>query len=540
MAMERILIVDDSPVEARIASNLLTGAGYATTVVRHSEEVADTARRWLPDLILLNVAMPKVDGYQLCRQLKADPAMRNTVVALCTAPDELLDELKGVEVGADDFLIRTSSREDFLSRIKQILAERRMNLAGPLEALNPLLTQLLNKRLDQRGLIELLLTTFNDHVRAGLTLLWDAYITGTLVSWAAEKTAAEFSFFPRLLQAQALGTPWEAVEPIPTQHWLEAFRLFSSRVYQLAMRLTRAHSTRLKEARVVTKVFTEMVHALSAKCQELPDRVSEPGPEAQAATVSPIWPSRQPENEQLRQALRDLPQQMDSLMATIAREVRQPLSIILQLCQSLKTEPTAHLDARTRAYLQSIEQAGRTIQALIADATRYAHLVSVPGAYREVNLSQLVEQVTQELSSTLSERGASIRITGHWPTLVCDGERVKELLTELIINAIKFNENSRPLVELGVAKESPEGYTFYVKDNGSGIEVAHYDSIFRPFCRPPQSKSYPGTGVGLAMCRRIVESHGGRIWVQSPPGAGATFFFTLPRSIRSEARSPAP
>ncbi|MBI3950303.1 MAG: hypothetical protein HY314_07605 [Acidobacteria bacterium] len=123
-----------------------------------------------------------------------------------------------------------------------------------------------------------------------------------------------------------------------------------------------------------------------------------------------------------------------------------------------------------------------------------------------------------------------MRVGGQLPAVTCDCERFKELFTELMTNATKFNEKIQPVVEIGVAKEGPEGHTFYIKDNGIGIEAPYHESIFRLFYRLHQPEQYSGTGAGLAVCRRIVASHGGRIWVQSQPGAGATFFFTLPRN----------
>jgi signal transduction histidine kinase len=554
--MERILIVDDSPVEARIASNLLTGAGYTTTVVRDSGEVAGVAHRWHPDLILLNVVMPKIDGYQICQQLKADPEMRHMAVTLYTIRDEPLDDLKGVEVGADDFLIKTLDREDFLGRVKQILAERRMNVASPLETLNPALTQLLSKVLDRRALIELLFDAFTDHVRTGLTVLWDAYVTGVLVSWATKQAAVRFPFFPSLIQSHALGLPFEAAGSVSTKDLIEAFRIFSGEIYQLATKLTRAHRSRLKEARVIGKVFTEMINQISAKGQELPDRAARTIPATEMVVASPGSPMREPENERLRRALHDLQEQVDILASSVSRDVSQPLRTILRVCQFLNADHTSHLDVRTRMYLQSIEQASQTMKELIEDAVHYAQITSTSGTYEAVNLGPLIEQVRKELSSTLTERGATLRVAGEWPTVTCDRERLKELLTELTTNAIKFNDSSSAVVEIGtvsvvssplsVAKVRDEAsrttdhgprttdqITFYVKDNGMGIEEAYHESIFRLFYRLPQSKPYKGTGAGLAVCRRIVESHGGRIWVQSQLGAGATFFFTLPREIPS-------
>jgi PAS domain S-box-containing protein len=240
---------------------------------------------------------------------------------------------------------------------------------------------------------------------------------------------------------------------------------------------------------------------------------------------------RHEENERLRRALHNLHEEVSLLASIISHDLRQPLHATLALCEFLEMEYISHLDAQAQWYLQSIEQANMTMKELIEDVVRYARLLSASGAYEEVNLGQLVEEVREELSATLAERGATLQIVGQWPVVTCDRERVKELLTELMTNAIKFNDKPQPVIETGMMNEAPEGYTFYVKDDGIGIESSYHESIFRLFYRLHKPEEYSGTGAGLAVCRRIVELHGGRIWVQSQLGAGATFFFTLPRDM---------
>ncbi len=113
------------------------------------------------------------------------------------------------------------------------------------------------------------------------------------------------------------------------------------------------------------------------------------------------------------------------------------------------------------------------------------------------------------------------------PTVMGDSDLISELFQNLVSNAIKF-ASDRPLeIHIGASRKEV-GWEFYVKDNGIGIEPAHFKNIFRIFQRVEASGGRAGTGIGLANCKKIVEHHGGRIWVESEPNAGSTFFFTIP------------
>jgi hypothetical protein len=127
---------------------------------------------------------------------------------------------------------------------------------------------------------------------------------------------------------------------------------------------------------------------------------------------------------------------------------------------------------------------------------------------------------------TLEESGAVIT---HDPLPVVRGDATQlgQLLQNLISNAIKFRGQRPPEIHVGVERRGDE-WVFAVRDNGIGIEEQYFERIFLVFQRLHTQAEYPGTGIGLAVCKRIVERHGGRIWVESEPGQGATFYFTLP------------
>jgi chemotaxis family two-component system sensor kinase Cph1 len=155
-----------------------------------------------------------------------------------------------------------------------------------------------------------------------------------------------------------------------------------------------------------------------------------------------------------------------------------------------------------------------------------------------VNLEDVWRQVKENLRASLSERRAAVT-HDPLPTVMGDAGRLSQVFQNLIGNALKFAKpGEAPAVHVGVARREQD-WIFSVRDNGIGFEPEYAERIFIIFQRLHQIGAYPGTGIGLAICKRIVEAHGGRIWAESEMGVGSTFFFTLsaqPNFKRDEAR----
>ena len=145
----------------------------------------------------------------------------------------------------------------------------------------------------------------------------------------------------------------------------------------------------------------------------------------------------------------------------------------------------------------------------------------------QVDCETVLEQVMIDLSAALQESGAEVT-RDRLPTVPGNAIQIATLFQNLIGNAVKFRGAERPRVHVGVEAKDTE-WLLMVRDNGIGIEPRHLERIFVIFQRLHTRDQYPGTGIGLAICKKIVERHGGRIWAESSPGRGTTFKFTLPR-----------
>jgi light-regulated signal transduction histidine kinase (bacteriophytochrome) len=170
--------------------------------------------------------------------------------------------------------------------------------------------------------------------------------------------------------------------------------------------------------------------------------------------------------------------------------------------------------------------AGDRMQIMIRDLLSLSRVTTSSGTFLPTNLNSLVKTVLDNLESTLQENHAEV-VCADLPSLSVDSSQMQSLFQNLILNGIKYNTKPNPRVEIGC---SPSGnvYRFFVRDNGIGISPRFFERIFIVFQRLHTAREYDGTGLGLTLCRKIVERHGGKIWVESVPGEGSTFHFTLP------------
>ena len=166
------------------------------------------------------------------------------------------------------------------------------------------------------------------------------------------------------------------------------------------------------------------------------------------------------------------------------------------------------------------------MKTLIDDLLRYSRVTGGERAFVAVDLQGVLDGVRKDLQLQLSENRVRIE-ADTLPVVTGEASQLRALFQNLISNAIKFRAGQNPLLEIR-CRETGGQYGFSVRDNGIGIDPKYFERIFVLFQRLHTRSEYPGTGIGLAICKKIVERHGGRIWVESSPGQGSTFHFTLP------------
>lgn len=227
------------------------------------------------------------------------------------------------------------------------------------------------------------------------------------------------------------------------------------------------------------------------------------------------------------EALKRSNQELEQFAYVASHDLQEPLRAISGFSHILKQQCQGKLAPDAERSLNQIMDGARRMAKLIDDLLTVSRVDSQGRPFVPAELEKSLEQAEKNLMVTIQERGAIIR-HGPLPTLPVDASQLALLFQNLIGNAIKFCRDRTPEIRVEAARDGNHTWQISVRDNGIGIEPKYFDRIFGIFQRLHTRDEYPGTGIGLAICKKIVERHGGAIWLESEPGAGTTFHFTLP------------
>jgi PAS domain S-box-containing protein len=223
--------------------------------------------------------------------------------------------------------------------------------------------------------------------------------------------------------------------------------------------------------------------------------------------------------------------ELEQFAYVASHDLQEPLRMVASYTQLLARRYDDRLDKDAREFMAYIVDGASRMKQLIEDLLAYSRLGTKGGDFKRVSADAALRRALFSLRTAIEETGAMVT-RDPMPTLAADEIQLGQLFQNLIGNALKFRSASVPRINIAVT-ESTEEYSFEIRDNGIGIEPQYYERIFMVFQRLHNKGEYPGTGIGLAICKKVVERHGGRIWVESRPGEGSSFFFTLPKEQRS-------
>ncbi|MEM1581460.1 MAG: PAS domain S-box protein [Candidatus Bathyarchaeia archaeon] len=227
--------------------------------------------------------------------------------------------------------------------------------------------------------------------------------------------------------------------------------------------------------------------------------------------------------EELERSNRDL----ENYTYVVSHDLKAPLRAIRSYVSFLLEDYSDKLEGEGLEYLKRIDAAAKRMSEFIEDLLLLSRVGRKFMEVERVDLNEILDEIIQDFRPLVDGKGARI-IVGKLPVLYIQRVWIKQLFANLIDNGLKFNKSEVPIVEVS-CEEKPGEYIFKVKDNGIGIRSEHLSRIFNLFERLHSSEEYEGTGAGLAICKKIVEGWGGRIWVESVIGVGSTFSFAIPR-----------
>jgi len=211
-----------------------------------------------------------------------------------------------------------------------------------------------------------------------------------------------------------------------------------------------------------------------------------------------------------------------------SHDLQEPLRMIASYLQLLERKYEGKLDKKADKYIHFAVDGATRMQNLIDDLLTFSRVTTQANEFELTDIEVILNRVLTNLSVSIKENSATIT-HGTLPEIMVDGTQMTQVLQNLINNALKFRSKDNPKIHISASQED-KYWLFSVKDNGIGIDPKYSERIFEVFKRLHKKRDYPGTGIGLSICKKIVERHGGRIWVDSKLGEGSTFYFNIPVS----------
>jgi signal transduction histidine kinase len=238
---------------------------------------------------------------------------------------------------------------------------------------------------------------------------------------------------------------------------------------------------------------------------------------------------RQQAQEALQQTADELARSnldLEQFANVASHDLQEPLRAVSGFTRLLQLRCPDSVDTKAAEYIAGACDGAERMDRLILGLLDYSRVGTRGGSFVPVDLNALLADALRNLQASLKRAEAQVT-QDDLPTLPADATQITQLFQNLIGNAIKFRREEPPKIHVGVRRE-PARWVFLVRDKGIGIEPQYFERIFQLFQRLHTRTVYPGTGIGLTICKRIVERHGGKIWVESQPGQGTTFYFSMP------------
>ncbi|MBW4460757.1 MAG: response regulator [Nodosilinea sp. WJT8-NPBG4] len=550
-----ILVVDDTPTNLDVLFDFLNNAGFKVLFAEDGESALEKSQYANPDLILLDILMPGMDGFETCRRLKQQETTAAIPVIFLTALTETTDKVKGLALGAVDFITKPLQYEEVLARVKTHL--RLQTLSQQLQAQNHQLEREVQERTEaeaalqrqnQRSqlfadvilkirqslqiddILRTAVTEVKTILQADRVLIYRLWPDGT-GSGVAE---AVQSGFP-----QVMGTVFpQEVFPQDSKEQYRQGRIRSlvdvAQDQQVSPCLVDFLQQFEVQAKLVVPILAQgdlwgllIAHQCAGPrpwtvfetelLQQLADQI------AIALTQAQLLEQETLQRQELARSNAELQQ-----FAYIAsHDLQEPLRMVTSYLQLLERRYKGQLDPDADDFIQFAVDGALRMRTLINDLLTYSRIGTRGHAFELTSCNTAVEQAIANLQLAIEESGTVVTYP-DLPQLQADPTQLIQLFQNLLSNAIKFRGEAPVRIAIAVS-QTEDDWLFSVQDNGIGLDPQYADQIFVIFQRLNNRTHYPGTGIGLAVCKKIVERHGGRIWVEADLDQGSTFYFTIPQ-----------
>ncbi len=490
MKAEIIFIIDDMPANLGVLFEALEKKGFKVLVDTDAETAIEAVRQVHPDVILLDVVMPGTDGFEVCRRLKSDKTTRDIPVIFMTALDDTSDKVRGLELGASDYITKPFQIDELLARLNTQLTLRDL----------------------QRSVIRAKQEwerTF-DVVPDMIAILDKDYRIVRVNKAMAERLNLDFKDCVGKLCYQMMHGTDQPPSYCPNAMLLKDYN---------------EHIVEVNESRLDANLLVTVSPIFNPDGQLL----------GSVHVARDISRQKQVEKElkDAKEAAEAANRSKSEFLANMSHEIRTPMNAILGFAEILSQKITDH---QHRQYLKTILKSGETLLALINDILDLSKIESgkLELEYEPVNIRQMMTEIRQMFIPRAEQKNIELKteIADEVPELlISDGVRLRQILINLVGNAIKFTDKGYVRIRINCEMEEntvvPSSCTlhFEIEDTGIGIPDNQQTLIFESFRQQEGQKNrkYGGTGLGLTISKKLAELMNGNISLQSREGIGSRF-----------------
>jgi two-component system, NtrC family, sensor kinase len=539
-ASERVLVIDDSATCLENLKAALEARGYTVATAVTGEDGLRAVIDLRPAAVIVDGMLPGIDGPTVIRRIKLDAALRRTSCILLTGSNERADELRALDAGADACVRKDDGTEVILARLAAVMrsawgtagGNAAPSAFGPKKILaiddSPTYLHELAAQL-QAETYDVVLAHCGEEalellaIQAVDCILLDLVMPGL----SGEETCRRIKAVPEwrgipliLLTAQeGRDAMIQGINAGADDYIIKSsdFDVLKARVRaQLRRKQLEDENQRTGE-----ELLLKQVEAANA-AREL------------AETRAAFLANLEGKNAELAAANRALERsnsELEHFAYVASHDLQEPLRTVASFVQLLQMRYQGKLDRTADEYIQFAVGGAVRMKQLINDLLAYSR-VGRGKPIGPTDSEQTLKYVLTDLSLRIEEYGA--RVTHDpLPVVLADETQLGQVFQNLLDNALKFRGSRAPEIHISAQRQRDE-WLFSVRDNGIGIDHQYWERVFTVFQRLHTQAEYPGTGIGLSICRRILERFGHSIWVESQPGGGATFYFTLTDSGASE------
>lgn len=544
--MAKILTCDDNPVITDFITTLLK-PHHEVLVASNGEEAIELARSENPDLIIIDVMMPVMNGLEATKALKSDEATKGTPIIMLTALGKDSDIVSGLDAGADDYVEKPMNAKIFTARVRSHL--RSKELYDELQAANKDLEATLdivsstNASLDITKIMKRVTAQLASHLeldRCSIVVIDEnnknAYVMASNDGEEDDFHRINLEKYPELVEAikskdllhiedtktdplmkklgEVLHMPYKSILVVPISHGDSSVGtiLLNAKKKDLKISGRDIHFSRLVAASCANTIKNAyLFDNLGIKNAAL---------------------------DEANRRLTELDKLKSNFIGMASHELKTPLNIVSGYLEMLIDGSIGSIDDKAKEILDITLESALGLAATVKEMLDISTIESgkLPLTLTSQNLGDSIKESVKQLRQRAESKSINIEYTGFDSdiTATFDKPKINQVVVNLLANAIRFSSDNDKIL-LGIEQKIDE-YVVYIKDSGKGIPENNMDKIFDEFFTTGTSGD--GTGLGLPICKKLVEMHGGRIWAENNNAKGACFYFSLPANLKKKKHEP--